>query len=281
MPDRQPASPVARCAPSIPRRLRPAGMAALLAVGALLNAGCGYQIALQPTPTPAGALGVRQIPGQTQAVDPATVIAQIAGGAAGTAASSPAQAAPAVAGSASVPDTGSTAAAAAATAAPVFPRASGGGSSSPVQAPPAVNAAPAASAPPAAPPALPPLAGSPLPSFTATSTPRPTTAPSQPAASATPAATPSAAATRGLNAPVQVYLPQGTNDFLYVGPTQPVDKALASVAGLYDMVWFKPAGAGEQVAYKPGTSPVPLLSTNTLVRIGMKQGASYTMYPPN
>ena len=76
---------------------------------------------------------------------------------------------------------------------------------------------------------------------------------------------------------MQVFLPQGTNDFLYVGPTQPLDKALAALAGGYEIVYF--AGANGQVAYRPGVDQVPTLPNNTLVRIAMKKPMSFVMTP--
>lgn len=270
---------------ALPRRLRAAGAVMLLMAGALLPMGCGYQLALQPTPTPAGPLGVRQIPGQAQTIDPGAVIAQLAGGVTGSAATQPATAAaagglaPAAAAAApAMSSAGAAAAPANPAPAPSFPRTSTAGSSSPPQAalPPAVNAAPAAAGTTQA--ALPPLAGTPLPSYTTTATPR-ATAGARQGLTNTPTATPAPAATR--RAATQVYLPQGTSDFLYVGPTLPVDKALAALAGQYDMVWFTPAGASGQAAYKPGAPAAPILSTNTLVRIGMKQGMSFVMYPAN
>ena len=76
---------------------------------------------------------------------------------------------------------------------------------------------------------------------------------------------------------MQVYLPQGTSDFLYVGPAQPVDKALAALAGGYEIVYF--AGTNGHVAYRPGVDAAPVLPSNTLVRIGMKKPMSFVMHP--
>jgi hypothetical protein len=78
---------------------------------------------------------------------------------------------------------------------------------------------------------------------------------------------------------VQVYLPAGTSDFLYVGASMPADKALAALSGQYDIVYFASTG-GVQAAYRPGDPAPPMLNTNTLVRIGMKKAMSFTMYPP-
>ncbi len=218
------------------------------------------------------------------------------------AAANPAAAAPAAA--AAAPATGGSGVA---PAAPVAARAASAGSSSPAQpaAPPVVSGAPAAtpvSAPPSgtvAPTRAPAAAlqagllsgsGIPLPSYTPTTTAvapmRATATPSAPrrAVETTPAPTaaatvaPMAASTpKPSTGPVQVFLPQGANDFLYVGPTQAVDKALAGLAGGYEIVYF--AGTSGQVAYRPGLDAAPVLPNNTLVRIAMKKPMSFVMYP--
>jgi hypothetical protein len=120
-----------------------------------------------------------------------------------------------------------------------------------------------------------------MPSYTATAT-ATVAAPRVPTVAATPAVAITATATAtGTPRPptsVQVFLPAGTSDFLYVGAAMPVDRALAALAGNYDIVYFTPAG-GTQVAYRPGDPVPPVLPTNTLVRIGMKKAMSFTMTP--
>lgn len=70
--------------------------AVAVAAGAWLSAiGCGYDVALQPTPTPAGSLNVRQIPGQPPANDAAAMLAQVTQSSLGSATLPPATAAPA------------------------------------------------------------------------------------------------------------------------------------------------------------------------------------------
>jgi hypothetical protein len=278
------------------RRLRVPAAAVVMAAAVILTGACDYQVALQPTGTP-GPLGVRQVPGRP--VDPASLISQVAQAALGAPNSTtPADTTPTMV-SAPASSTGAPPSAAPAISPPpaapaalsVAAPASTGGSSSPSQAaaPPAVSGAPAPTRVPAA-PTLPPLAtvlppgsGTPLPSYTATA---------QPAASAfpratespvrsteTPAATPSPSASPKPSGPVQVYLPKGTDDFLYVGPTMPVDQALAPLAGQYEVLYFTPAG-GSLVSYRPGVDAPPILPTNTLVRIGMKTSMSFVMTPP-
>jgi hypothetical protein len=263
----------------VSRGLEARAAALLLVAGALLPLGCtGYQLALQPSATPPGALGVRQLPQQPQPVDPAAIVASLAQPGAGASAPQPASSAPAAA--AQVAGAPATAAGpAAALAAPtITARPPTTASSSPAQnpSPAAVNGAPAASTSPVA-----PLTGAtPLPSFTMTPTPSATPAVTRtPTPTATPVST--AAATPRPAAPVQVYLPAGVSDFLYVGATMPADRALAALAGQFDILYFKPTGATEQVAYRPGIDAVPTLPNNTLVRIGMKKAMSLTMYPPN
>jgi hypothetical protein len=80
---------------------------------------------------------------------------------------------------------------------------------------------------------------------------------------------------------VLVSLPAGTSDFLYVGASMPVDRALAALGGNFDILYFTPAGGSAQVAYRPGDPSPPLLTTNTLVRIGMRKPMSFSMTRPN
>lgn len=279
------------------------GGALVLIAAALLSTGCGYQVALQPTATPGGPLGVRQV--ASLGGNP-TAIATIAEAAAvtGTAAAGVAVAvsslpgvSPAATGGGSAPaatssgggGTGtagtSVAAIAPAAVAVAAPTVSGGsvpssGSSSPAQgAPPvAVNAAPTAEPSPAtatARPSRPPFATPPA-SFTEAPVVRVTAI----ATAARPPAsvTATAAAATG---PVQVYLPQGSSQFRYVGPTQPADRALASLAGQYDMVTFAAPDGGNLIYYRPGVDPIaPLLAHNTLSTITMKRSTAFTMQPP-
>ncbi len=244
-------------------RCCPPAVTLFIAVGALLVTGCGYQIALQPSPTP-GALGVRRIAGLSQPqptpsaqADLALVLAQAV------------QAAPALvaAQSQSAAAPAPNAASARATLS-LEPISAGGGTT---VSPRAVTATgvPTATAPGVSPtPSPTPMrpAAPPILSVTATPTRTPTAVPT---ASATPRPS-----------PVQVFLAEGNNDFLYVGPTQPLDQALAPLAGLYTAVSFRPEGASAQVTYRPGLDPVPVLPSNTLVHIGMKRAATFVMYPP-
>lgn len=240
--------------------------ALLLAAGALLTVGCGYQIALQPSPTP-GALGVRRIAGLSQPqptpsaqADLALVLAQAV------------QAAPALVAAPGTAAQSQSASAPAPVAAPargtlsLEPISAGSGLTAlPRVAPtttPTVAAPPAAASPPSPTPERPVVAATP----SATATRTPTAVP-------TPSATPRPS-------PVQVFLAEGNNDFLYVGPTLPVDQALAPLAGLYTAVTFLPAGATTQITYRPGLDPAPMLPQNTLVHIGMKRATSFVMYPP-
>jgi hypothetical protein len=120
-----------------------------------------------------------------------------------------------------------------------------------------------------------------MPSYTVTVSPPTRTATAQPAATPSPAATASPTATQKPTGPVQVYLPQGMSDFIYSGPTLPADRALAAIGGLYEIIYFTPAGSTSLVAYRPGVDPVPpALPSNTLVRISMKRAANLVMRPP-
>jgi hypothetical protein len=259
--------PRARWPFRVPRKGSRLFAAALpLALGALLTAGCGYQIALQPSPTP-GALGVRRIAGLSQpqatpsaSADLAAVLAQAVQAAPALVA---AQGAAAQTQSASAP-------------APVAAPARGALSLEPINAGSGLTTLPRVAPPTAAPTAAPPVVSA-----------TPSATPERPAVSATPSAppprTPTAVPTAGATprpSPVQVFLAEGNNDFLYVGPTLPVDQALAALAGLYTAVSFLPAGATTQVTYRPGLDPAPVLPQNTLVHIGMKRATSFVMYPP-
>lgn len=263
------------------RAVRVRGVA-LVVIAAALQTGCaGYQLALQPTATP-GPLGVRQLPPQQQTIDPAAaaaMVAQAAGIAPAqvqSASSAPAQTSPQVAA-----QTDATGAAAALAAPPITARPP---ASSPAQTAPTVNGAvPSASSTSVSQPAATATA---MPSFTATPSGTSSAAPTAPrlpsaTATATATASPTATATPRPSASVQVFLPAGTSDFLYVGATMPVDRALASLAGNYDIVYFSPAGGGAQVAYRPGDPAPATLGTNTLVRIGMKKAMSFVMTRPN
>jgi hypothetical protein len=253
---------------AIPVRCCPRAATLLLVAGALLVAGCGYQIALQPSPTP-GALGVRQIAGLSQPqptasaqVELAAVLAQAV------------QAAPALVAAQGAAQT-QTASAPAPAPAPargtlsLEPISAGNGA---VTLPRATTAG-AAIVPTASPTVSPPApSATPRAVATAISAPAATLTPTPPAA-------PTASATPRPS-PVQVLLAEGNNDFLYVGPTLPVDQALAALAGMYTVVSFRPAGATTQVTYRPGLDPVPVLPQNTLVHIGMKRTTTFVMYPP-
>lgn len=252
---------------TIPVCCCPRAAVPLLVVGALLMAGCGYQIALQPSPTP-GALGVRQIAGLSQPqptasaqVELAAVLAQAV------------QAAPALVAAQGAAQT-QTASAPAPAPAPargtlsLEPISAGNGAVTLPRA--ATVAAPAV---PTASPTMSPSTPSATPRAIATATSAPATLTHTPTAAPTASATPRPS-------PVQVFLAEGNNDFLYVGPTLPVDQALAALAGMYTVVSFRPAGATTQVTYRPGLDPVPVLPQNTLVHIGMKRATSFVMYPP-
>jgi hypothetical protein len=286
--------PDSRRLPTFTRRFQLRAAALVLGIAVLPSAACGYQLALQPTTTPAaGPLGVRQITPQAKQVDPAALVAQAAP-VAPAQGENVAQAAPAQA------QPNAPLVAAAAPAAPAAP--------APVQATPArpalsLTAEPASvraasSDQPAptqsaqvAPPTVPSRTNSqtltqatatPMPSFTVTAPTRtptatPTARPTEAPRTTTP--TPTATAAPRSNSPVQVSLVAGTNDFLYVGATMPADRALSSLAGFYDVIYFKPAGSAEQVAYRPGIDAVPTLPANTLVRIGMKRAMSFVMTP--
>ncbi|MBI2760213.1 MAG: hypothetical protein HYX51_02160 [Chloroflexi bacterium] len=267
--------PESRPLPTFTRRFQLRAAALVLGIAVLPSAACGYQLALQPTTTPAGGpLGVRQITPQAKQVDPAALVAQAA----------PAQAQP----NAPLIAAAAPAAPAAVQVTPARPALSLTTEPASVRAAPSDQPAPtqsAAVAPPTVPSrtnsqTLTPATATPMPSFTvaaptrtptATPTPRPTEAPRT--------ATPAPAASPRPGGPVQVSLVAGTNDFLYVGATLPADRALASLAGFYDVIYFKPAGSAEQVAYRPGIDAVPTLPNNTLVRIGMKRAMSFVMTP--
>lgn len=242
--------------------------AVLLAAGALLTAGCGYQIALQPSPTP-GALGVRQIAGLSHPqptapaqVELAAVLAQAV------------QAAPALVAAQGAAQTQTASAPAPAPAparGPLSLESMSAGSSA-VTLPRAATAV--APAVPTASPTMSPSVPSTTPRAISTTT-------SAPMATLTPTLTAAPTASAPPRpSPVQVFLAEGNNDFLYVGPTLPVDQALAALAGMYTVVSFRPAGAIAQVTYRPGLDPVPVLPQNTLVHIGMKRATSFVMYPP-
>ncbi len=248
--------------------------------GALLTAGaCGnYQLALQGTATPAagGALGVRQLPPgspQPVVVDPAALAAAVQAAPPGAIANqiaapaaSPAQAgAPAPAASPAL-----------ASAAPARPAIGDQPGGSAAAAAPATTATPTPTPRPASTAAAPRTA-TPMPSFTATP---PRTTSAAPRASATPSPSPSPSPTQSRPTTVQVWLPEGVSDFMYAGRTLPVDQALAALAGSYDVIYFKPAGAAESIAYRPGIDSVPTLPNNTLVRIGMKKAMSFVMQLP-
>ncbi len=254
---------------ALARRLPAAAF--MLTAGALLTVGCGYKIALQPSPTP-GALGVRQIAGLSQPQPTASAQAELAAVLAQAVQAAPAlvaaQGTAAQSQSASAPAPPATAAAPARSAFSLEPISAGSGATTlPRAATATVPAAPAAS----------PAATPPTPTATPRAVPSATPAPSA-APTRTPTATPTASATRP--SPVQVFLAEGNNDFLYVGPTLPLDQALAPLAGLYTAVSFLPAEATAQVTYRPGLDPVPVLPQNTLVHIGMKRATSFVMYPP-
>lgn len=252
---------------TIPIRCCPRAAVPFLVAGALLMAGCGYQIALQPSPTP-GALGVRQIAGLSQPqptasaqVELAAVLAQAV------------QAAPAL-----VAAQGAAQTQTASAPAPAPAPARGTLSLEPISAGNSAVTLPraatvAAPAVPTASPTMSPSTPSATPRAIATATSAPATLTHTPPAAPTASATPRPS-------PVQVFLAEGNNDFLYVGPTLPVDQALAALAGMYTVVSFRPAGATTQVTYRPGLDPVPVLPQNTLVHIGMKRATSFVMYPP-
>jgi hypothetical protein len=283
-------------------RLSAPGAAALLAaVGMLLSVACGYEVQVQQTPTPPAPLGVRQIPGQPAPADtaaaqpvqvaavadqsarpagaaPANDAAPAAAAPAAAAASAPAASAPAPAAPqgrtafqpapnpSSAPADSATTARASAPAATTSPaQGSAATSWSPTQASPAPNGRAMQSYTPA-------------PSATRTATPAPSPTAS-PSASPTPTAKPSPTPSvpRG-GPPVTVQLTEGMNDFLYVGATQTVDRAMAGIAGLFDVVYFQ--ADGTNYAYKPGDL-APTLPTGTAVRIGIKKGktARLTMTP--
>lgn len=249
-------------------RCYPPAAALLVAAGALLAAGCGYQIALQPSPTP-GALGVRRIAGLSQPQPTPSMQAELA-----AVLAQAVQAAPAVVaaqGTAAQPQS-------AAASAPVAAPARGALSLEPISVGSGATALPRAVTVTAAPTATASVAAP-----TTSVTPERPAAPMTPSVTATstrtPAAVPTASATPR-SSPVQVFLAEGNNDFLYVGPTLPLDQALAALAGLYTAVSFRPEGASAQVTYRPGLDPVPMLPHNTLVHIGMRRAMTFVMYPP-
>ncbi len=260
----------------LPHQLRLLAATATLAGALALTGACGnYQLALQgtATPTAGGALGVRQLPPaspQAVMVDPAALAAvqAVTAGAVPAASAAPAAAAAAAPALAQVaparPAIGDIPAGSA--AAPVLPAAT-------------------ATATPTARTAAAPRTATPMPSFTAPAAPRSTNGATPPRATATqapPSPSPSPSPTPSPARPttVQVYLPEGVSDFMYAGRSLPADQALAALAGAYDVIYFKPAGAAESIAYRPGIDSIPTLPHNTLVRIGMKKAMSFVMQLP-
>ena len=91
-------------------------------------------------------------------------------------------------------------------------------------------------------------------------------------------------------APVQrsvVVLPPGEwTTIQYVGPTQPVPEALASINGAYDAVYLtQPISRGTPVyPWAPGQPNPPVLEYGSMVTIHVKPGVpatlTYTVVPP-
>ena len=129
-----------------------------------------------------------------------------------------------------------------------------------------------------------PAAGShtstPTPTPTPAPTQAPTTAPTQ-APTQVPTQPPTPAPTqKPAPAPVSVYLHDGMNTFVYVGPSLPANQALARLAGTYDAVYF---GGGQTQIYRPGIDAPGVIANGTVVSINIKPGSGslFTMYPPN
>jgi hypothetical protein len=68
----------------------------------------------------------------------------------------------------------------------------------------------------------------------------------------------------------------GVNTFTWVGPSLPVNQALASVLSKVEIVYFTPANGQDTIAWKPG-EPAPVLPENTAVRVGMKPATEVTL----
>lgn len=110
----------------------------------------------------------------------------------------------------------------------------------------------------------------------------PTTAPTQaPPPTQAPTQPPTSVPTqKPAPAPVSVYLHDGMNTFVYVGPSLPANQALARLAGTYDTVYF---GSGQTQIYRPGIDAPGVIASGSVVSINIKpgNGGLFTMYPPS
>jgi hypothetical protein len=83
--------------------------------------------------------------------------------------------------------------------------------------------------------------------------------------------------------PVVIYLQPGPNDITYVGTTQSVSQALASLAGQYSTVYYTPSGSTQAYVYRPGIDPALTVAAGTWMRIVFTgpAGTRFVMYPAN
>ncbi len=139
----------------------------------------------------------------------------------------------------------------------------------------APNTRPAGGARTSTPAPTPSPAPTQAPTSAPTQAPPPTQAPTQP-----PTAVPTQ---KPAPAPVSVYLHDGMNTFVYVGPSLPANQALARLAGQYDAVYYSPSGSGQSQVYRPGIDAPGVIASGTMVSINIKpgNGGLFTMYPPN
>lgn len=102
-------------------------------------------------------------------------------------------------------------------------------------------------------------------------------------ATAAPTRVPPPAVPAAPKQPVVVMLGPGPNDIMYAGVQEPINQALAGIAGQYSVVYFTTPGVSQTYVYRPGVDAALTVPPGTWMRIVMNPGTSarLAMFPAN